>query len=697
VEAAKTKDEYAAAVGEMLAALGDPATGVVSKEIEAKPTAGERHPVWSWVDDKILIVRITNYLDLEQDFIGVRQKIDRLKAETSKARGVVFDLRALTLGRYPGTATAILRSLANSLVSREAIGPAERSLLHSGYTPQTGMTSGGYFSAFVTSAATQFVPEAGVKAKRVAFVVNGRSELPHVALVLQASGDGAVIAEGPISDAVCARSTSIDLGEGAAARVRVMEYVAVPGGPGEVRAEVQVAPSTESGLSIPSYQAALKFVRGELEITKPAKVSRPLLPQFVSRLDKTYKETEYPGREYRLLAAIRFWNVIHYFFPYKHLIEEGWDGVLEEFIPRLEAAHNAQEYALALAEMATHTHDSHVSVRGKAMTEYFGAGAPAVELREIEGEPVVTRLAGDGSIKESGIQVGDIVLKVDGEPVRERMKRVGRFITASTPQAHMHMILVRLLGGSPGSSVTVTVRDRDGHERERKLKRAAGLMAASLDGVSKGAVFRLLDGNVGYADLTRLTVPEVDAMFERFKDAGGIIFDMRGYPNGTAWSIAPRINTKGAVNAADFRRPLVGGSGLSSASFQFLQPIPDRGAKPLYRGKTVMLIDERAVSQSEHTGLFFEAANGTTFIGSPTMGANGDVTTLTLPGGFVVSFSGHDVRHVDGRQLQRVGLVPHIEVRPTLKGIREGRDEVLERAKKFLAENAHGSGRPAKN
>src|ERR1700678_1451881 len=50
VEGAKTKDEYAAAVGEMLAALGDPATGVVSKDIQAKPTDGERHPVWSWVD-----------------------------------------------------------------------------------------------------------------------------------------------------------------------------------------------------------------------------------------------------------------------------------------------------------------------------------------------------------------------------------------------------------------------------------------------------------------------------------------------------------------------------------------------------------------------------------------------------------------------------------------------------------------------
>ena len=106
-----------------------------------------------------------------------------------------------------------------------------------------------------------------------------------------------------------------------------------------------------------------------------------------------------------------------------------------------------------------------------------------------------------------------------------------------------------------------------------------------------------------------------------------------------------------------------------------------------------MLIDERAFSASEHTGLLFEAANGTTFVGSPTMGANGDVTTLTLPGNIIISFSGHDVRHADGRQLQRVGLVPHIEVRPTIKGIRDGRDEVLERARKFLSETDAEAGK----
>jgi len=51
-----------------------------------------------------------------------------------------------------------------------------------------------------------------------------------------------------------------------------------------------------------------------------------------------------------------------------------------------------------------------------------------------------------------------------------------------------------------------------------------------------------------------------------------------------------------------------------------------------------------------------------------------------------VKLSGHDVRHADGRQLQRVGLQPHVRVAPTIAGIRAGRDEVLEKAIVYMKE-----------
>ena len=110
------------------------------------------------------------------------------------------------------------------------------------------------------------------------------------------------------------------------------------------------------------------------------------------------------------------------------------------------------------------------------------------------------------------------------------------------------------------------------------------------------------------------------------------------------------------------------------------------GDGPKYAGRTVILINELTQSEAEATALLFEAANGTRFVGSPSAGANGDITSTCLPGDVCVSFSGHEVRHADGRPLQRVGLKPDVEVRPTLAGLRAGRDEVLDRAIRYLDE-----------
>ena len=50
-----------------------------------------------------------------------------------------------------------------------------------------------------------------------------------------------------------------------------------------------------------------------------------------------------------------------------------------------------------------------------------------------------------------------------------------------------------------------------------------------------------------------------------------------------------------------------------------------------------------------------------------------------------VRFSGQGVRHADGRQLQRIGLEPLVEVRPTVAGILAGKDEVLDKAVDYLS------------
>ena len=101
---------------------------------------------------------------------------------------------------------------------------------------------------------------------------------------------------------------------------------------------------------------------------------------------------------------------------------------------------------------------------------------------------------------------------------------------------------------------------------------------------------------------------------------------------------------------------------------------------PKYKGKVVVLIDERTADRAEMAALFLEVAAKVEYVGSPSAGVVGESTDLALPGNILVSFSGQDVRHSNGGPLQRLGIQPNVSAPPTLAGIRAGRDEALEKA-----------------
>jgi len=93
-----------------------------------------------------------------------------------------------------------------------------------------------------------------------------------------------------------------------------------------------------------------------------------------------------------------------------------------------------------------------------------------------------------------------------------------------------------------------------------------------------------------------------------------------------------------------------------------------------------MIVNELSQSQAEYTAMAFRAGINTTIIGSTTAGADGNVSTIMLPGGLRTMISGIGVYYPDGTETQRIGIVPDIEIHPTVEGIRNGRDELLEKA-----------------
>jgi hypothetical protein len=59
------------------------------------------------------------------------------------------------------------------------------------------------------------------------------------------------------------------------------------------------------------------------------KPAEELNPSFAN--EARYKSVPAEDDGFRMLALFRYWNIIEYFFPYKHLFKENWSDVLKIF------------------------------------------------------------------------------------------------------------------------------------------------------------------------------------------------------------------------------------------------------------------------------------------------------------------------------------------------------------------------------
>lgn len=103
-----------------------------------------------------------------------------------------------------------------------------------------------------------------------------------------------------------------------------------------------------------------------------------------------------------------------------------------------------------------------------------------------------------------------------------------------------------------------------------------------------------------------------------------------------------------------------------------------------YRGKIILLVDERTQSAGEWACMTLQTAENVTVIGSQTAGADGNVTRTVLPGGYRINFSGLGIYYPDGRETQRRGIKLDIHSSYKISDIANGRDPLIEKALKYL-------------
>lgn len=396
--------------------------------------------------------------------------------------------------------------------------------------------------------------------------------------------------------------------------------------------------------------------------------------------ENDYKDLKEIKGKYSLLALFRIWNVIQYYYPYKYLIAKKWDDVLFEYIYKFASVKNRLEYKLLISRFLTEIEDSHMNLRLEDTQDWIGNRTVPVEVCFVENCFVVTRIYSKNNYAKLPLKVGDVILKVNGKSVKDIIEGNKLYISASNEAALMRDISNQLL---------YTNKEKLQVEYSRNNK----LISDSLETYYYKDIresynekiciplFNYLDNNIAYIYLQSLLGGKIPDTLH----AKGVIIDIRGYPN--AEFVKEFLSLFSIYNEPKECASFTSGSSTWPGLFTY-QPtiIVGKDNENYYKGLVIILVNELAQSFSEYMAMRYKSAPNSLILGSTTAGADGGVVKLALPGGVYASVGIQGVYYPDGRETQRIGIVPDIWVEPTIKGIREGRDEVLEKAIEIINE-----------
>jgi C-terminal processing protease CtpA/Prc len=394
--------------------------------------------------------------------------------------------------------------------------------------------------------------------------------------------------------------------------------------------------------------------------------------------ENSYAAMRYPDAGFRLLALYRYWNIIEYYFPYKNLIEEDWREVLKEFIPRFCSAKDETAYTLTTLELIGRIHDSHASVWGdnQALKKYFGMRYAPIELTFVENKCVVTGYYNVKAGKATGLEPGDVIVKINDKAVDEIVKEKLKFTPASNYPTQLRNLAPDLMRTN---DTVIHIEYTRADLRQHKTLKTLDEKEVNLYAKYKvtDTSFRLINKDIAYLNNGSLKGDHLPKIWSAVENTKGLIIDIRNYPYGfPIYALSDYLMPK--------RTPFVkftNGSIENPGYFTFIEALEvGRNNKNYYKGKVVILVNEISQSSAEFHAMAYRVHPNATVIGSTTSGADGNVSEFYLPGGIFTMITGIGVYYPDGKETQRVGIQPDIELRPTIQGIKEGRDELMEKA-----------------
>lgn len=384
----------------------------------------------------------------------------------------------------------------------------------------------------------------------------------------------------------------------------------------------------------------------------------------------------------RRAALLIAYGTLDWFYPYFDVVGRDIDDALLNSWLELDQISDGDRMAMmhSLGRLMHSIYDGHGFYSDWAGTDWPD-GYLGIQIEPIDGEPVVR------SSVHPDLNPGDTITEIEGQSAvewyEEAMTRYSaasdgyRFVQASYELKDVHGARELQLRAPDGSERTVSAAPQDYYDSLGVAWGGTLRPSGWLEDLSAPTVF--------YVNMSGEVTPEMAPIIDQFDeilDASGVILDMRDYPYLHIYEFARYFNP-GAFTAPHFGFPTWAGPSNYSMPFE----IWDFNSGPkVYTGPIMMLVSNKSVSAAECFAQMLFPLENVTVVGQVSASTNGTITNAWLPGQLQITFTGMDLKNLDGSDFHGIGVIPDVVVSPTAQDFADGVDPELQTAIDLLME-----------
>lgn len=384
----------------------------------------------------------------------------------------------------------------------------------------------------------------------------------------------------------------------------------------------------------------------------------------------------------RLAAVVMFWNNLEHFYPYWDYIEKDIDDALISKDGQSEYRRKLLENSIIETLKSKDLVDLNIVIN--RICSVIKDGHSGIMNKEInlQALPVYIILVEDKWIvktsKTKEVPVGSELIMIEGKNAAKQLDEVAHLYIKASPQHTNALLFSNYIRSFKQDKINLKFRYNNeiiDFIFDRNNDYSKPCASESVKEYDNGTIY--LDINHG-----KLNDADIEELLPKLLKAKNIILDVRSYP-GIGLSLLQHLQTKPCPWSNKNIDITLNPHGNNDYSIPYLQNHLKQPKEPHINANVIALSSRHSISYCESFISYLKYNNLAKIVGEQTAGTTGDVVPGMYPCKSKIPFTGLRVVNPDGSQFHGVGIIPDLEVKLTVQGILDGRDEVLEAALKL--------------